>query len=205
MDGRVEHSGAQSPDVDVTEVTAPEAIEFKEPPREVVLNIDPDSPEPELVRLAPDGEEFEGSFHFADESQFESEPEPEAIPEYDPDLAPEEATGVVYSASAPQIDAASPDLSDIARFGNSDSAANEGSLRYRVFVVGIDTADVRESFREAITDRKMMWDTEEILRSIKNGEVELQNISPAKAYIIISRLRTLPVQIRWEQYAIAQT
>lgn len=101
---------------------------------------------------------------------------------------------------------ASPDLSDIARFGNSDaSSGREGSLRYTLYIAGIDTVDVRESFREAITDRKLVWDTDQILRSVKNGEVTIQNVSPAKAYMVVSRLRNLPVQLRWEQYAISQT
>lgn len=106
----------------------------------------------------------------------------------------------------PALDLASPDLSDIGRFGNSDaSAVGEGSLRYNIHVTGIDTADVRSQFREAVTDKKMMWDTEQILRSIKNGEVKLTGMSAVKAYIIVSRLRGLPVEIRWEQYAISQT
>lgn len=192
MDGRVEHSGAPSSE---------EPTEFREPSREVDLESDANAPEAEL--------EQEGSFHFANDLELGADhsvaSEPEPSPEYDPDQVSQEPTEVVYSAGASNPDAASPDLSDIARFGNSDSTANEGPLRYCVFVAGIDTADVRESFREAITDRKMMWDTDEILRSIKGGEVELRNISPAKAYIIISRLRTLPVHIRWEQHAIAQT
>jgi hypothetical protein len=106
----------------------------------------------------------------------------------------------------PALNLASPDLSDIGRFGNSDvSAVGEGSLRYNIHVTGIDTADVRSQFREAVTDKKMMWDAELILRSIKNGEVKLTAMSAVKAYIIVSRLRGLPVQIRWEQYAISQT
>jgi hypothetical protein len=129
-----------------------------------------------------------------------SEPAGESPPE------PEHEGSFQFSEGPPTAqDLASPDLSDIARFGNSDASAREGSLRYKLFIVGIDTADVREAFRDAITDRKMMWDTEQILRSIKNGEVELQNISPVKAYILVSRLRNLPVRIRWEQYAVAQT
>jgi hypothetical protein len=100
----------------------------------------------------------------------------------------------------------SPDLSDIARFGNSDvSSARDGSLRYNLWVTGIDTSDVREAFREAITDRRLVWDIDQILRSVKNGEVRIANVSPAKAFIVVTRLRQLPVHVRWEQYAISQS
>ena len=100
----------------------------------------------------------------------------------------------------------SGDLSDIAKFGNSDATSGrDGSLRYNLFVAGIDTSDLRESFREALTDRKLVWDTDSILRSIKNGEVRIPNVPAAKAFIVVSRLRGLPVQVRWEQYAISQT
>jgi hypothetical protein len=108
----------------------------------------------------------------------------------------------VYN-SAP---ADSPDLSDVARFGNSElSGSRDGALRYTLFIEGIDTTDVRQAFREAITDRKFVWDTDNILRSVRNGNCTIQNVAPSKAYMLISRLRGLPVKVRWEQYAISQT
>ena len=111
--------------------------------------------------------------------------------------------------NAPQAEAqgnGSPDLSDIAKFGNSEaSGGRDGALRYNLRVTGIDTVDVREAFREALTDRKFVWDTDEILRSIKSGECAIENISSVKAHVLITRLRQLPVEVEWEQYAIHQT
>lgn len=99
----------------------------------------------------------------------------------------------------------SPNLSDLAAFANSpESGGREGPFRYTVSISGIDTSDVRLAFREAITDRKFMWDTEQILRSIKQGQVVIANVSPGKAYILINRLRSLPVDVSWEQNAITQ-
>jgi hypothetical protein len=117
----------------------------------------------------------------------------------------EEPSAETYQMEPPTTGQDSHDLSDIGRFGNSDaSAVGEGSLRYNIYVSGIDTADVRSQFREAVTDKKMMWDTDLILRSIQNGEVKVAGMSAVKAYILVSRLRNLPVQVRWEQYAISQ-
>jgi hypothetical protein len=114
--------------------------------------------------------------------------------------APAEAYSMVPKASD------SADLSDIAQFGNSEtSGSRDGSLRYNLFISGIDTSDVRMAFREALTDRKFLWDTDQILRSLRNGQVRIENVSATKAHVLISRLRSMPVKIRWEQYAVQQT
>ncbi len=221
MDGRVEHSGAQvleeaaaapadAPVEQVVHAPDDEHSGFSGGQREIELEPTSETAESTLIQEPADfgppdlspavededsvpleqpaHEDHDKSFHFTDQAEAETPP----AANYSP-------------APAAPTDPSSPDLSDIARFGNSDSTAHDGSLRYRIFITGIDTADVRNDFREAITDRKMMWDSDEILRGIKNGEVEMQNISPVKAYILISRLRTLPVQVRWEQYAIVQS
>lgn len=144
-----------------------------------------DPPEPEKEFLGSDAEA----------------PPEDLYPDFDGKEAPSQAA-VYNSSDSP----ASPDMSDVARFGNSDvSGGREGPLRYNLFIEGVDTVDVREAFREALTDRKLMWDTDQILRSLRNGRVNIQNIAPTKAYILITRLRGLPVQVRWEQYAISQT
>lgn len=187
MDGKVEFSGANelAPGTRVTRTNFAKMVESElaeAPPTEMPMFDEADPAEP-----------------------YSAEPAAESIPE-EPDFI-DDAPPVLYAQdpSAPAT-SASPDLSDIAQFGNSHaSSTREGSLRYTIMVSGIDTSDVREMFREAITDRKMVWDTDEILRSIKNGEVKLANISPAKAFIVVARLKNLPVQVRWEQYAISQT
>lgn len=122
------------------------------------------------------------------------------------DAAPSADAPVEESAYRPPGANDSPDLSDIAKFGNSEASSHrEGSLRYNLRVTGIDTADIREAFREAITDRKLMWDTEQILRTIRNGEVEIASVAATKAHVVITRLRSLPVRVSWEQYAIQQS
>lgn len=109
---------------------------------------------------------------------------------------------VYVSAPSPS----SPDLSDVAAFGNSEiSGGRDGTLRYNLIIEGIDTADVREAFREAITDKKFVWDIDQILKSVRNGRVLIPNVAPTKGYILVTRLRGLPLKIRWEQYAIQQT
>lgn len=202
VDGRVEHSGgASEPEVS----PGTEVFEFGEVPREIEM----ESPRPEKTvanalpaDFVPPQDEA-AAFELPEQASISARP-PELPPVFEDDLTQVmDADATVYTpARAPD----SPDLSDIAGFGNSDvSSTREGSLRYNLFVTGIDTVDVRNSFREAITDRKLVWDIDQILRSVKNGEVKIQNVSAAKAFIVVTRLRNLPVQVRWEQYAISQT
>lgn len=116
----------------------------------------------------------------------------------------EEEESEEYVSSAPPIHPIdSADLADLARFANSaESGGRDGSLRYTLYIEGIDTADVREAFKEAITDKKLLWDTEGILRSIRRGEVKIENVSSAKAHIVVTRLKLLPLTVSWEQHAI---
>ncbi len=202
VDGRVEHSGDQG---EAKVASGTQVFEFGEAAREI--EIDPHRPEKTMAGIAPgdlvppqsDADEFELP---EQASEGTKPPELPAVFEDDSTQAIDDDATVYIPPHAPD----SPDLSDIAGFGNSDvSSTREGSLRYTLFVSGIDTVDVRNSFREAITDRKLVWDIDQILRSVKNGEVKIQNVSAAKAFIVASRLRNLPVQVRWEQYAISQT
>ena len=213
MDGRVEYSGgAESADHEESE--PPSEAEssdteffFAEQPQEF------DVPVTEAKFI---GGEDDQTVALPQDATFALPQEDEAQDLFaDPEPAPEPAPRPVVIRPKPKpaepkepviIPEGSADLSDIARFGNSDaSSLRDGSLRYNLLISGIDTADVRDAFREAITDRKLVWDTEAILRSIRNGEVRIQNVTPPKAYIIVSRLRNLPVHVFWEQYAIAQS
>lgn len=201
VDGRVEYSGNQ--EASQAMIPIPEPV-----PHELPENL---TPEPESVPDLPPEEPVQDEFS-DDEPVMQATPEDlpaelggEIAPEKmfdgnEPELA-SEATKM-YQAGPPGN---SPDLSDLAAFANSsESGGREGPLRYNLEVTGIDTSDVREAFREAITDRKFMWDTDQIVRSIRHGEVSIINVSPGKAYMLISRLRNLPVRVKWEQHAITQ-
>lgn len=179
-DGHVEYSGSQADE----EVEPSPAFELAEQP----------SPPEESAGLADPVEDM------AQEAESETAPPSDDLFQEDMASAEPEAPAV-YS---PPSTSDSPDLSDIAQFGNSDHLSRDGSLRYNLLVTGIDTADVREAFREALIDRKFVWDTDEILRSIHHGEVKIANVTAVKASVLISRLRHLPLKIKWEQYAVHQ-
>jgi hypothetical protein len=105
----------------------------------------------------------------------------------------------------PEVMKAPVDLADMSRLANSvDGNAMAGTLRYTLTVSGIDTAEIRGQFKELITDRKFLWDIDSLIRSIRGGTVRIENISAVKAYLLIHRLRGLPVRVGWEQNAIHQ-
>ena len=208
VDGRVEYSGNQEASQVMPPI--PEAVQ------ELPENL---TPEPESVPdLPPDEPMSDPEFAAMEELAGDDEPGVQATPEDLPaELGGEVAPEKMFDGNEPELaseatkmyqagpPANSPDLSDLAAFANSsESGGREGPLRYNLEVTGIDTSDVREAFREAITDRKFMWDTDQILRSIRHGEVNIINVSPGKAYMLISRLRNLPVRVKWEQHAITQ-
>ncbi len=150
---------------------------------------------------------MDGRIEHSGAQVIESAADPDPAPAPEPQVTPDESwLEPPPLPEVPESAMASADLSDIGAFANSElSSGRDGSLRYNVAIAGIDTAEIRLQFREAITDRRMLWDVDQILRSIQNGEVKISNISPVKAYLLILRLRPLPLSISWEQYAISQS
>lgn len=93
----------------------------------------------------------------------------------------------------------------ISAYANSEvSSGKDGPFVLTVFVSGIDTKDLREDIRKAIQDSRFGWDDRALMSGIHNGILKIENINPIKASIVINRLKSLPVQIRWEQNAITE-
>lgn len=119
--------------------------------------------------------------------------------------------GEVYSSSAVENSSANQNgsvgglsnMNELADYGNSEeSMGREGPLRVRVVVEGIDSPEIREEVRGALTDRKFLWDVEGIMRTIDSGCLVIESLTPLKAAIFIERIKGLPLEVRWEQSAI---
>lgn len=74
-----------------------------------------------------------------------------------------------------------------------------GAISYSIKIENIDTKDVRLLVMKALDDVKFQWDTREIMRSVKEGAIELKNLNPVKASVVVQRVRDLPVKISWKQ------
>jgi hypothetical protein len=231
LDGRIEHAGSKSGEVtsedeaivihqEILPEETPETFEFPQEEEEAAEFMEPirEFDAADFSEEIPEEVSDESSDDDATEYSTESPPplpgEPiSAVQEDAHDLGdpldvldshdesgPSESYDDGRKKSHP-VD--SVDLADVAKFANSaESGGRDGSLRYTLFIEGIDTADVREAFKEAITDKKLLWDTENILRNIRKGEVKIENVSSAKAHIVVTRLKLLPVSVSWEQHAI---
>ncbi len=90
---------------------------------------------------------------------------------------------------------------EISDFGNADTQLS--NLNYDLHVSGIDTAETKNLFQEAIEDSKFAWDSVEIMKSIKNGKVVIRRISPVKAYLLAKRIQFLDIEKVWKQNVLS--
>ncbi len=110
------------------------------------------------------------------------------------------AAEVIAPPAAIHLDA-TPNFEDIVEFGNSPQL--EGPLTYSVYIKGIDIADTREKMKEALTDSRFAWDTEALMSQIENGALTLLDLSPAKAVVLINRIKYLPIEVSWNQNVLS--
>ena len=125
------------------------------------------------------------------------------------DVSPSEPAEPAYefgsSDPAPQAFGPASDPLNLNEFANSEvSSAKDGPLLFRILISGIDTKEIRESIREVLQDSRFAWDSNEIFSKVSKGHLAINDLSPVKASILVTRIKRLPVQIRWEQYAITQ-
>ncbi len=107
----------------------------------------------------------------------------------------ESANGGFSAASVPQ--SASEGLSEVSDFGNNEQ--DFGALSYTLLIENIDTGDIRNKLAEALTDSKFQWDVVELLQKIEKGRLEISQLNPVKASILVHRLQEVPVRVSWNQ------
>jgi hypothetical protein len=108
-------------------------------------------------------------------------------------------------ASDPRPKAPAESMQDVVDYANSTSSqGREGLLRFHVTITGIDTTDIRKKIADVISDERFLWDTNQLISSIQSGRLEIRELTPVKAALLVQKLKQLPVEIYWEQYAIHQ-
>lgn len=96
-------------------------------------------------------------------------------------------------------------LGEILSYANSEtSQGREGMYLFDIHISGIDSRELRASLKEALTDKKMAWDVDAILRSVSKGQLIIQKLSAVKAGVLINRMRTLPFEVTWTQSRIVE-
>lgn len=91
----------------------------------------------------------------------------------------------------------SPDFSDITDFANAD--VELGPLSYTIQIDGLDSSANIIQLKEVMTDSRFSWDVSALLKGIKEGRLVLTGLPPAKASVLINRLKYLPFKISWRQ------
>lgn len=90
-----------------------------------------------------------------------------------------------------------PDFSDVTEFANANASA--GPLAYTVTIEGIESSLLLSQLREAMTDSRFAWDVADLLSHVGGGKLVLRSLAPAKASVLISRIKYLPFKISWRQ------
>lgn len=148
------------------------------------------------MSLQPDEvQDISSSFDFSDLGTNASE------------LPNEQISENVISSTEKQNSSQNPNdvFSEITDFANSEnSQAKNGVLQFSITIQGIDSAELRKSVLDMLDDRRFLWNVQEIEDSIKDGKIELKNLSPVKASLVVNRLKGLSVDITWEQSLVTE-
>lgn len=90
---------------------------------------------------------------------------------------------------------------EISDFGNAEVQLS--GLNYDLNITGLDTQETMRLFKEAIEDSKLGWNANELLSTIKNGQIKFERLNPVKAYILAKRLQFLDIEKHWKQNAMS--
>ena len=88
-------------------------------------------------------------------------------------------------------------LSEIADYGNQEQPTSP--LSYTVLIENIDDASLRSEVEGILAEPKLKLNSKELVAAIRDGRLELNNLSPAKAIVLVSLLRKHDLKISWSQ------
>lgn len=97
-----------------------------------------------------------------------------------------------------KVIAVSPDLGEIAEFGNQKlESTGSGGLFYNIEISGIDSPELRQQLELALSDKKLEMQAQALFAKIKNGTLNLVQVHPVKAAVLVSRLKGSALKIKW--------
>lgn len=88
-------------------------------------------------------------------------------------------------------------LSSIQDFANSTK--DVGLLSYSLWIGGIDLPSQIQVLKEVLEDSRLGLGTENWISQIKNGQLNIENMNPVKAAVVIQRLQFEGFDLRWKQ------
>lgn len=102
----------------------------------------------------------------------------------------------VSEVSPAPVPATPMDLSEVVRYGNSEPS--NSPMSFRLVIQGLDLMQNVNELKEILLDSKLQIKFEDVRKLIKNGQLVLEKIPPAKAAILAQRLRSLELRMMWE-------
>ncbi len=124
-------------------------------------------------------------------------PQPEA--EVVAAVAPQEFQDLMPAEPTPAPEVAP--ILNITEFASRPTVDN-GGITYDLYISGLDGKDLRNELRDSLADSRLGWDVEEILKSIKKGNLQLKGLSSVRTSVVVNRLKALPLEIRWKQNTV---
>lgn len=92
---------------------------------------------------------------------------------------------------------------DVVAFGNSElSSGKSGSLVYDLYLADVDHAEIKESIRLELSDKKLLLNVDALMNSIQDGKLIIRGLSSVKAALLVNRLQHLDIEIQWKQNEI---
>ena len=88
-------------------------------------------------------------------------------------------------------------LAEIADFGNQEVV--KSALTYRLTIKGLDFVPHIEQLRDVLSDSKLGLKFDELKHKIRNGRLQIDRLEASQAAVLAQRLRTLPLEMTWEQ------
>ena len=92
---------------------------------------------------------------------------------------------------------AEENLQDIIQYANTDMGSSP--LTFQVTIEGLDLLQNINELKEILEDSKLQMSFLELKKKISNGKLLIEKIQPAKAAILVQRLRALDLKMHWEQ------
>ncbi len=130
---------------------------------------------------------FDGVPEASGESTVEPLPEVEELQEYNSS----------EPAQPSQPMSAEQNLQNIMQYANADTSSSP--LTFQVTIEGLDLLQNVNDLKEIFSDSKLQMNFQELKQKISNGKLLIEKIQPAKAAILVQRLRMLDLNMQWEQ------
>ena len=94
------------------------------------------------------------------------------------------------------------DFSDVVEFGNTQDESQKGPLLYDLKLREINSQSLKDLICSTLEDEFLNISFSE--EDMKEGQIDILKISPVQAYVIVTALMGLPLQISWSQHHIAE-